>query len=282
MTGLIVYGIGFLLMSTRARFLVAVTLLGVVLGCAGARAPASPDDTVWHRYLAAVAAARRPEASKISKDLLPISRDASRLQWRDGRVLMVTWTKSVHFPRPPYERGYAFPLYGDTWFTVVPAIREFCQGFRGGDLDLRLRQRLGLPPDDANDVFVELWIDPQDIFRPCPDPAISDSQCQVGIPLVDAAPVSGETPWPCPPASPQLSGKFVTVDPAHLHWMCKNWRHSHENPDPKDNYPWTALGYTYDWNARGDHRGESEYVALGGTRVVFERRVGTEEYCGRR
>jgi len=267
------------------RIVRAVSLIAVLAGCAGVRAPASSvdDAAAWRQYQAGVAAARRPETSKISKDLLPITRDSPRLAWRGGRVLMVTWTKSKHFPRPPYEPGYVFSLYGDTWFTVVPAVRELCRGYRGRDLDRRLRQRLGLPPDDANDVFVELWVDPQDVFRPCPDPEISDSQCQVRIPLVDpAAAAAGGPPWPCPPASPQLSNKFVVVAPAHLEWMCRNWRHSYENADPQDDYPWTALGYTYDWRAGGDHRGESEYVALGGSEVVFERMVETAEYCGRR
>lgn len=272
---------------------VRLLLVLALAGCASDRLPA-PDavaeapavaDSVWRQYQAAVAAARQPTAAKISKDLLPLVRDSPRLEWRDGRVLMVTWTKSRHFPQPPYRLGYDFALYGDTWFTAVPAVRDFCRAYQGADLDLRLRQRLGLPPDDANDVFVELWIEAQDIFRPCPDPEISDSQCQVRIPLLDErpAPGAGEPPWACPRpglAPRQLSGQFVIVHSTHLEWMCHNWKKSYLNPDPRDDYPWTALGYTYDWSG-DDPRGESEYVALGGTRVIFERMVETDAYCGR-
>ena len=53
-------------------------------------------------------------------------------------------------------------------------------------LVLRLEQRLGLPPKAGKDAFLEVWIDPADLFRPCPDPGIADRECQVDVPLVGA------------------------------------------------------------------------------------------------
>ena len=44
-------------------------------------------------------------------------------------------------------------------------------------------------------------------------------------------------------------------------------------------FPWTALGYTYDWNAKSTPVGPSEFVARGQTQVLFEQLVPTEELC---
>lgn len=250
--------------------------------------PVAVADSYWEQYLAAVEAARYPDRSKISKDLLPLLPGEDGLDWRDGRVRMVNWTRAEYYRDTAYVSGHEFSLYGDTWFTVYPVVRDFCRRFRGDDLAMRLRQLIGLPPDAGDDAFLEVWVRPEDLFRPCPDPEITDSQCQVEIPLVDHPPPprDGENPpWYCPPlgvAPWQQGGRFQLVFQTHLSWMCENWESSYTNEDPKRDYPWTALGYTYDWGQPEDPRGPSEYVALQGTRVVFERLETTAAYCGRR
>ncbi|HXO18393.1 MAG TPA: hypothetical protein VOA87_00560, partial [Thermoanaerobaculia bacterium] len=45
-------------------------------------------------------------------------------------------------------------------------------------------------------------------------------------------------------------------------------------------YPWTGLGYTWDWAADNrDHHGESEFVAPTGTQVTVESVTPIAEYC---
>lgn len=75
----------------------------------------------------------------------------------------------------------------DTWVTVVPNLKNFCQDYvksHGADLNqlsLRLKQRLGLPPSVNYDKFVELTVDPKDLgsfFRPCGDPSPASGTCQ--------------------------------------------------------------------------------------------------------
>ena len=247
----------------------------------------SSELLLWELYFAAVDNAKYPDRAEISKDLLPLLPSEGKLAWRDGRVLLVNWTKAEYYSDPSYRRGFEFPLYGNTWFTLFPVVRDFCTSFEGKDLAMRLRQRIGLPPDTEDDAFLEVWIRPEDVFRPCPDPEITDSQCQVEIPLVDFPPPprdGTQPPWYCPPtgvAPRQVGGQFQRVFQTHLSWMCSNWTSSYANEDPKENYPWTALGYTYDWGNPEDPLGPSEYVALAGTRVIFERLVKTEAYCGR-
>lgn len=285
-------------MEAEQRWLAAALVALAAMGCSSLDRPppTSPADldepaaarvaaADWRRYFEAVEDARVPERYEISKELWPLFPGAGKLAWKDGRVLMVTWTRAIHFSDPAYRTGHLFPLYDDTWLTAVPAVRDFCTGYSGSDLAARLRQLIGLPPDNRHDAFLEIWVRPQDLFRPCPDPEITDAECQVEIPLLDAPPPEpGGPPWYCPPpgdAPAQQQGRFVVVRQSHLAWMCGNWRASFTNEEPRKNYPWTALGYTYDWGNPGDPKGPSEFVAVADSPVVFERLVPTDAYCGR-
>ncbi|HEX2251812.1 MAG TPA: hypothetical protein VHQ65_00930 [Thermoanaerobaculia bacterium] len=258
-------------------------------GAADPAAAACPQ--VPPEYVAALAAARYPSPEKISRDLLPILRSTPGLQWDvDGRVLMVTWTLRSYYEQ--YASGQHFSLYGVTWLTAVPQAQDFCRAYRrqhpGEPLAPRIFQALGMPVGSADgQVFAELWISPARFFRPCPDPEITDHECQVEIPLagVDTSPSApGAPPWHCPelaePTPRQVSGGWVEVTQAHLAWMCTWWRSSYDGAGPGCDFPWTALGYTYDWGDPTDPVGLSEYVAPAGTPAVFHRLATPEEYCG--
>ena len=239
--------------------------------------PSSPE--LKAAYAAAVDAAKYPAPEKISRDLAPLVDSTDGLIWdEEGRILMATWTQAKYYDDPEtYRRGEPFSLYGDTWVTAVPFARDFCRALDLDDpaLTLRLEQLLGLPPGNGKDAFLEIWVDPTDVFRPCPDPEISDHECQVEIPVTDR---TDDKPWDCT-LKRQVSGKYVTVHPGHLQWMCYNWTLSYASDDPLENYPWTALGYTYDWGNPEEPVGLSEYVAPGNSRVVFESLSPTGLYC---
>jgi hypothetical protein len=282
-------------LSVPSRLVLILALLG---GCAAPRQATVPRDAqqLEAMYEVAVTAAKYPDASKISQALVPLVPDTPGLRWNeDGQVLMVTWTQAAYFPlgdgSSEYRPGKIFPLYGDTWFTAVPFGRDFCRANQGPSLVLRLEQALGLPPGTGKDAFVEVWVDPGHLFRPCPDPEVTDRECQVRIPLVGHGPTPGENqpPWYCPVPLPapdqavlQQAGAFVTVSQAHLNWMCTNWTNTYVNAANDaawQSYPWTALGYTFDWGRTGDPVGQSEFVALGGTSVMFHAVTSTEAYC---
>ncbi len=241
-------------------------------------------------YAAAVADAKYPDAHKVSRELLALTGSNTQLvRNKQGQILMATWTNAKYYQDPEeYSPGKRFALYGDTWFTAVPRVQDFCRplGMDGAMLVLRLEQLFGLPPDNGKDAFLQVWVRPEDLFRPCPDPEISDHECEVQIPMIGAEQTEkqrqkeGKPPWDCDPQAKQVSSKFVTVAPSHLQWMCDNWASTYGNEDLLNDYPWTALGYTYDWGNPDDPRGESEFVALGGSEVVFESITLTEEYCG--
>jgi len=201
-------------------------------------------------YQAALIDAEIAEESEIVDTLVAITDDNTDLiRDAENRVLMVTWTSYDGYDTLV---GQSTDLGVDVWTTVAPALEMFCQagGLSANDLDLRLEQWLGLPPGDGNDRVVELWVTPADLFRPSPDPEITDSIAELSF----------------PPDTPQ----------AHIDWINELQAISY---DPDSGYPWTRLGYTYDWNPDTSEVGPSEFVIAQGASVVVERVASTSEYC---
>src|SRR5258706_6594099 len=132
-------------------------------------------------YARAVREAMRPDASYVSHSLVSVSLDQP--------VTVVTWMRRKQVA--DYDGKTAAPAYKNTWVTVVPKLKSFCQDYvksHGSDpdqLNLRLQQRLGLPPNSNNDTFVTLTVDPKDIsrlFRPCGDPSPDTNSCELASP----------------------------------------------------------------------------------------------------
>ena len=262
-----------------APFLVAALMAGCTTlspepaDCPRCGDPASPQ--IRKAYARAVRASRHPKPAKVARDLEPVVASNDQLIWRDGRVLMVSWTKSKYYQGEHHAAGQTFPLAVDVWFMPAPFVADFCRDLEldAGDLTLRLEQYIGLPPANGKDAFLEVWVDPSDLFRPCPDPEIDDRECRVDIhdhgTGTRKVRKSHRLPGACD-AAPSSQ---------HVTWMCENWRGSYQPKDVFERYPWTALGYTYDWGNPNDPRGVSEYVALKGSEVTFHSLTPTATYC---
>ena len=272
-------------MSRRLPWSLAVLLLaGLVSGCASSGA-VRPDP--WKQYCSAVAATKLPSPAHLSRRLVAIVHSTPKLSWNpDGRVLMATFTHEDCQEKPitcPDQVGKSVQLTGETWLTAVPFLRDFCRQVPPADLGLRLAERLGMPPSSARyyDVLVQVWVDPRAFFRPCADPEVTDGECQLNL-TTDAGAGTG-CPW-AGSFTGQTSAAFVKVSQAHLDWMCSNWTGSYTPPCQSGTtdlpYPWTGLGYTWDWAADNrDHHGESEFVAPTGTQVTVESVTPIAEYC---
>ena len=161
----------------------------------------------------------------------------------DDSITVVTWTEWNG-----YELG-SNTLGKDIWVTISPELREKCKTFRG-DLNLRLKQLLGLPPNDNKTQVVEMVVQASDMFRPCPDPDITKAECSKSFP------------------------KNVNSD--HVNWFAKNVLDSYQIPG---GYPWTRLGYTYDWNPDSPEVGLSEYIVREGSVVEVTSIKSTSDYC---
>ena len=237
---------------------IAAALATALLVACGGTQPAT-DPAPEARYRAAIEDARTAEPSEITTGLTPLVPYNDSLVWRTARdstrqVLVVTWGGSETLPTAAASDTVTADR--DVWVTAVPKIRQFCRGLdRDGDaLQRRLAQRLGLPPTADYDRFVELWVRPQDLVRPCPDPEVTDRECER--------------------APPQPSA-HAQVSDAHQNWF-RELRATSYGPD---GYPFTGLGYTYDWNPATDDVGPSEFVLRPGESGIVRATYSTAAYC---
>lgn len=172
-------------------------------------------------------------------------------------ILMVTWTKKK------YYKDNTAKLNRVTWVTAKPQVYSFCNQTSGigGNLsdlsremmlDLRMTQYLGLKPDGSrnneknNDSFVEIWVKKENLKRPCSDESIDTKKCS----KIDTEKMK------------QLRNKFLG--------------------SPTTNYPFTGLGYTYDWG-KPSPVGPSEFVIEASKEKPVEVEVrsvtSTKDYC---
>ena len=205
----------------------------------------------------AIADASVAESGEEVHDLIALVPGHPGSRWRndpDGtqRVLVVTWTNWLGYQD---SIGKSIDLGREQWVTAVPEVQRFCQrsGLTSEALVHRLEQYLGLRPDARKSHFASFWVDPRQVVRPCPDPEVTDTTCSA-----TAAPTD------------------VTIGShTHVSWFEK----LKESSYGEDGYPWTRLGYTYDWGSPSGERGASEFLLPAGTPVIVESFIFTEDYC---
>lgn len=200
--------------------------------------PAAAQNYDDPTYRAAVEDARVAEPSKVSTGLVALTAATPGLIWegRPGcsRVLVMRWVTGPDFDQAV---GRDMVLQDDAFVTVVPEVADWFRRHRLAPRVERLEQLLGLPPHNGKTRFVQFWVWPGDLFRPSPDPEVTDTVAEL-----DFRP---------------------GVSRAHVRWMSDRTATCYVGSAP---YPWTRLGYTYDWGS-SDHVGVSEYVIRGGSRV---------------
>ncbi len=228
--------------------LLAITL---TLSLPSARALASPEDD-WQElfevqlqraYQRAVEDAYDAQPDEINHELWAITPDNPQLIWREEKgqkqVLMVTWTSWNGYSD---RVGQKMDLEREIWVTAAPELQQFASqlDLSPTSLTLRLEQYLGLPPHNGKTKFVQMWVDPREIFRPCPDSEISDTRCELQFPQ--------------------------RVSRAHKDWLIDKMLTSYGEPG----YPLTRLGYTYDWGSLETEFGASEFLIRKGAQVEIE------------
>src|SRR5690606_11777818 len=120
------------------------------------------------------------------RNLIAITEWEQGLVWKTDvepkRVLMVTWTSWQGYNDQVGQPTTLDPSR-TVWVTPAPQLRNFCRAYKqqnpSQDLDMRLRQLLGLPPNDQKTTIVEFWVQPSDMFRPAPDPEITDHEAEL-------------------------------------------------------------------------------------------------------
>jgi hypothetical protein len=212
---------------------------------------ASDEASILAAYNAAIYDSSVYKFSNL-RPLTPLNFDASK------SVSVVTLTSY------DYQLGKT-TVSRDVWVTAVPEVQQTCRGF-SGDLELRLRQFFGLHPNATFTTFVVMKVKAGDIFRPTanPDPTTT---------LPCACPI----PANCGEAFPE------TVSDAHIQWFANQMLNSYvlsESSAIPMGYPWTRLGYTYDWKPGANKYGASEYVIRKNSTVNVTEMVPYKKYCG--
>ena len=213
------------------------------MACTQITSPLSSSD---QSYQHAVNDAARVRETKISQTLVAIDDKNPTLIWNadKSKILMLTWKEQSSYEKF-FKPNHATSsnLNHATWVTAAPQVQQFCQNYLAHNpradkpqLDLRLKQYLGLNATWNYNVFIEMWVSPTDLFRPCVDPEIDDGQCNLQF---------GEK-------SPQVKNipDYVSF---YKNLYFKSFRES-------GGVPWTGLGYTYDWGNTQSPVGASEFV----------------------
>lgn len=164
----------------------------------------------------------------------------------EEQVLVCTWHK---YP-DSYPDGEEIDIkYGHVWVFTTDEIYDF--GRKNGqsdDMVLRMEQLIGLPPQAGKTHFTLLWVNPEDLYRPAPDAEIDDTIAELTFP--------------------------ETASEEYVEWFQGNMAASYE----PHKYPWTRLGYTYDWADNGTEYGLSEYVLKNGSKATVEKTYTNEEF----
>lgn len=239
----------------------APIFLSLILGlaaCQSSKTVSQRTNDNQYLYQESVVNSMSPDQSKIYTHLVPINPQNKDLVWKkiegEDYVLVVTWKQDTSYYRPyPNSDNYNTGNY-QIWVTTAPELLKRMKKEKTENADLRLKQLLGLPPNARYSYFIEFWVRPRDMFRPCPDNEITDSQCDLCFP--------------------------DNVDSSYVSWMNSS-RISRYYPRycTDEKYPWTQLGYTYDWNADNkSHVGLSEYVIGMNKNIVINAIYTTNDY----
>jgi hypothetical protein len=234
--------------------LLFVILIATILftGCAPDANPVSSEKTptLQELYETAILDAVVADSNEICTTLVAISPVNTTLSWRgsgdSASVLVVTWTKYI----ASYPLGDTVNLvWGETWVTVPYEFKQWCQKHNPNpDSALRIEQLLGLPAGKGYTHFAELWVHPSDLFRPAPDCEITDNRAELTL--------------------------QPGADSTYAAWYKANILNSYFPP----RFPWTRLGYTYDWGNSQSEIGLSEFVIRKNAKVIVNATYTSSAY----
>ncbi|MDO4265528.1 MAG: hypothetical protein Q4C63_03575 [Eubacteriales bacterium] len=226
--------------------LVAIVLLSACVG----KKPA--ERTPQELYALSVRDAAFADADEIYP-LISLTPEDPLTKWDDqGRVLLVTW----HNYPGSYPEGETVTLsWGTVWtFTEDEIASKYAKDIsKVKDQELRLKQLIGFGPDSVHTTFTGFWVSPEDVVRPAYQTDPADGSMMVSFPEEE------------------------TVEEAYKIWFDDNILNSYYYGA----YPWTRLGYTFDWADNGTDYGLTEFLVSQGAEVEVAFTETTEEFLSR-
>ena len=226
-------------MRLRLAPLALVLATLVASGCSGADRLLD-ESSLDARYAAAIADAAVVEPGEVAP--LPAITDDS--------MTVVSWIPDQY--RGSYPVGQTVDFDWNVWVTPVPQLQERCRSvpYDSSVVYRSIQQYLGLPITEGARVIATFRVATSDLFRACADPSMTSTSC-------------GET---FPDGTPE----------AHKAWIATQSLTAYQRPD---GFPWTRLGYTYDWSTTATDVGAFEYVVKPNGTIRVVAADTPEAYC---
>ncbi|WP_294142280.1 DUF3810 domain-containing protein [uncultured Sanguibacteroides sp.] len=208
-------------------------------------------------YLKAVEDARKVDSTKLWNGLIPIIRELgnSQIRWLDldtNQMLLVVsmmgkkelryWPEGDEFKTSSHISWVVLPFELRQKMDVQPLKDSL-------EVRMRMLQLLGLPPTCSYDMLVFFWVKKEGLRRPSRDPEIDDTVASLNY--------------------------TIHADKDYREWFEQNILRSYTGNPP---YPWTQMGYTYDWNDSADRYGVSEFIVWPETLVKVEQILSCWQY----
>lgn len=180
--------------------------------------------------------------------------ESDLLNWRivgTDTMVLVSSVQSPDWMGSAYSENQVFEsserLDDIIWVTIPEQMDEYlAKDLEIADstsLNIRLLQILGLKPDeDASMVYI-FWVNKNDLLRPS---YVNDVTTTHGA--IEFA-ENTEPEW-------------------YEQWFKYNVKYSYDDPTEGLNYPFSRLGYTYDWGSESKY-GPSEYIILPSSKLIM-------------
>lgn len=207
-------------------------------------------------YKNAVIDAMIADSNEISNDLIDINLNNSYLIWKNinGKKHLLVTTITTH--QNSYKvNDSTTTFWGETWVTVVPEMLDYFSTYKyytDSILQLNVLQLLGMPASDKKYIVAEFWVDADSLFRPCPDNEITDKKADLYFP--------------------------TNSNSEYKKWFNDNILYSYFPEENQIAYPWTRLGYTYNWASGANEIGLSEFVVKKNTKIYIHSNQSIYDY----
>lgn len=188
--------------------------------------PDSEEKSLQQLYEEAVMDAVTIEPGEV-KPLVTITPKSDMVTWKDGKVLLMTLN---HHPER-YIEGEIITLPDEVWTVADKELSSWINSHKKDvkDWTLRLKQLVGVKPEDSYTHMTAMWVSPKDVRRPAYNTDITEDSMPTTLPK--------DTPE------------------EYKEWFHGNIIWSYFD----SSYPWTRLGYTYDWAEDSDEYGLTEF-----------------------
>ena len=185
----------------------------------------SQDKTDLDNFEKARMDAKEILASEI-KPVIAINSNNSDIDWLNTKVIVVSFREKCSGLKKESQED----LGKDDWVTVSPELKrkyELNKSEFFANKLLRLKQLIGLAPNDKHKCFVKFAVDPKDLWRP----SFNNSVETASISLIPSK---------------------IDADYKEYLGYFSGWLNN--------GYPFTALGYTCDWKDGDCKKGLNEFV----------------------